>query len=89
MQCQFVSIDGGWKCGVCGRFVKVACKTPPIATCRPGLGDRVAAGLSAVGITKERAQAVANAIGISDCRCNQRQQAMNAWGRKTLGIGGR
>jgi hypothetical protein len=53
---------------------------------KPGLGDMVAAGLSAVGITKERAQAVASAVGVKDCGCKRRQEALNAIGRK-LGIG--
>ena len=42
---------------------------------RPGLGDMVASGLAAVGITKDRAQAVANAVGVSDCGCAGRQEA--------------
>lgn len=49
---------------------------------RPGLGDIVAAGLAAVGITKERVSAV---LG-KPCNCGQRQQALNALGRR-LGIG--
>jgi hypothetical protein len=53
---------------------------------RPGLGDMVAAGLSAVGITKERVQAVANAVGIKDCGCAKRQAALTKLGRK-FGIG--
>lgn len=48
-----------------------------------GLGDMVAAGLSAVGITKERVSAV---VG-GDCGCQQRQEAINEWGKKNLGIG--
>jgi hypothetical protein len=51
-----------------------------------GLGDMVAAGLSAVGITKERAQWVANAVGIKDCGCAKRQAALTKLGRK-FGIG--
>lgn len=47
-----------------------------------GLGDIVASGLSAVGITKER---VSRVIG-RPCGCGQRQQALNALGRR-LGIG--
>ena len=47
-----------------------------------GLGDMVASGLSAVGITKER---VSRVIG-RPCGCGQRQQALNALGRR-LGIG--
>jgi len=51
-----------------------------------GLGDMVAAGLDAIGITKERAQAVASAFGVSDCGCPKRQQAMNEFGAKFLGL---
>ena len=50
---------------------------------RPGLGDIVAAGLSAVGITPER---VSKALGVKDCGCKQRQQKLNELGRR-LGIG--
>ena len=50
-----------------------------------GLGDMVAAGLSAVGITKER---VSKALG-RPCGCGKRQQAMNEWGSRVLGIGGK
>lgn len=53
---------------------------------RPGLGDMVAAGLDAVGITKDRVQRLANAVGIKDCGCKQRQQALNRAGR-LVGIG--
>ena len=49
---------------------------------KPGLGDMVAAGLSAIGITKER---VSKALG-GDCGCKKRQEALNALGRK-IGIG--
>jgi len=49
---------------------------------KPGLGDMVAAGLSAIGITKER---VSKVVG-GDCGCKQRQEALNALGRK-IGIG--
>lgn len=53
---------------------------------KPGLGDMVAAGLDAVGITKDRVQAVASRVGIKDCGCRKRQQRLNEIGRK-LGIG--
>jgi len=48
-----------------------------------GLGDMVASGLSAVGITPERVSA---ALGVKDCGCKQRQQKLNELGRR-LGIG--
>jgi hypothetical protein len=50
---------------------------------KPGLGDMVAAGLSAVGITPER---VSKALGVKDCGCKKRQQRLNDIGRK-FGIG--
>jgi hypothetical protein len=49
----------------------------------PGLGDMVAAGLSAMGITPER---VSRALGVKDCGCKGRAEALNALGRR-LGIG--
>jgi hypothetical protein len=49
---------------------------------RPGLGDMVAAGLSAVGITKDRVSAL---VG-GDCGCRARQAALNAVGAKYLGL---
>lgn len=52
------------------------------ATPRPGLGDMVAAGLSAVGITKER---VSKMLG-KPCGCAKRQAKLNDLGRR-LGIG--
>ena len=50
---------------------------------RRGLGDMVAAGLAGIGITPER---VAAALGVKDCGCEQRKQALNALGRR-FGIG--
>lgn len=49
----------------------------------PGLGDMVASGLKAVGITEER---VTKALG-RPCGCGGRREAMNEWGAKVLGIG--
>ena len=48
----------------------------------PGLGDMVAAGLSSIGITKERVEAV---VG-GPCGCPERQEALNRFGHR-LGIG--
>lgn len=59
---------------------------PAYPRSRPGLGDMVASGLDALGITKERVQAAASAVGIKDCGCKQRQQAMNEFGAKFLGL---
>jgi hypothetical protein len=50
---------------------------------RPGLGNMVSAGLSAIGITPER---VSKALGVKDCGCRQRAEALNRIGRR-LGIG--
>lgn len=59
---------------------------PVYPRAKPGLGDMVASGLAAVGITKERAQAVASAVGVKDCGCRKRQQRLNELGRQ-FGIG--
>ena len=48
----------------------------------PGLGDRIAAGLAAVGITEAR---VSRLVG-RPCGCKSRRAALNRLGRR-LGIG--
>lgn len=58
---------------------------PAYPRARPGLGDMVADGLAAVGITKARVQAVASAVGIKDCGCAKRQAALNRAG-EALGL---
>lgn len=64
------------------RFCRQTCT--PLKTChgRSGLGDIVATGLAAVGITKER---VTKVLG-KPCACAKRQQQLNDLGRR-LGIG--
>lgn len=47
-----------------------------------GLGDMVAAGLSAVGITPERVAAFTG----RPCRCSQRKQKLNGLGHRLLGL---
>lgn len=68
--------DGWWEADT---------RHPAYPRARPGLGDMVASGLAAVGITKERAQAVANTVGVQDCGCGKRQAALNKLGEK-LGL---
>lgn len=51
-----------------------------------GLGDLVAAAFASVGITKDRAQAVAELAGFEDCGCAKRQERLNAIGYR-VGIG--
>lgn len=75
-------------CGVCSRCGFRLCNArPPIRRrcgMQPnrGLGDMVASGLSAIGITKERMSKLAG----GDCGCAKRQKALNELGRK-IGIG--
>jgi len=76
MDCTF---DGN-TCTRCGR--QTARPDLP-RNCRPGLGDYVHAGLSAVGITPERVSA---ALGVEDCGCDGRRQTLNEWGH-AIGIG--
>jgi hypothetical protein len=89
--------DGEYlRCSACGRTVRSKSDTRIFAKCRVfpggvppvvpqprGLGDYVAAGLAAVGITPERVSA---ALGVKDCGCKKRAEALNRIGRR-LGIG--
>ena len=54
----------------------------------PGLGDLVAAAASAVGITPERADAAAKAVGLDGCNCDARRKLLNRLGQRYFGIGG-
>ena len=65
-----------------GDTITVDEKHPAYPRRKPGLGDMVAAGLSAVGITKERVSKLAG----GDCGCAKRQAALNELGRR-MGIG--
>jgi hypothetical protein len=68
------------RCARCGVYVT---RSAVIRACTgPGLGDRVAAGLSAIGITKERVEAV---VG-GPCGCGERAAWMNEAGAKWLGL---
>jgi len=70
MQCRTLAVQfspGRWRCDLCAK---------------PGLGDMFAAGLAAVGITKERVSAV---LG-KPCGCAKRQAAANRLGHKYLGL---
>lgn len=82
--CQFVRSGDAWMCEACGRRVRSDAATLPTAVCRGprGLGDMVADGLSAVGVTKERVQAVASVVGVKDCGCVKRQAALNKLGER-------
>lgn len=86
--CDFARDVDKWKCRVCGRAVAARSDTPPKAVCRSarGLGDMVADGLASVGITKERVQAVAAAVGIGDCGCDKRKALLNKLGAELLGM---
>jgi hypothetical protein len=55
---------------------------PAYPRARPGLGDMVKAGLSSIGITKERVEAV---VG-GPCGCDERAEQLNELGRR-VGIG--
>lgn len=91
MLCLFACTDADsmhdCTCSRCGRRVRVR-RLPVNAECAaaPGLGDRVASALDAVGITKARVSAVAAAVGIDDCRCAERQAWLNRVGH-VVGIG--
>lgn len=68
-------------CPVCKKAITLPKPGRASHLCRGrGLGDMVADGLAAVGVTKERVQRVASAVGIADCGCAQRQAALNRVG---------
>ncbi len=70
--CQHRPCGQAGVCLICRRF----------SNAKPGLGDRVASALAAVGITKER---VSKALG-KPCGCAKRQAKLNELGRR-IGIG--
>jgi hypothetical protein len=63
-------------------WVEIDTNHPAYPRAKPGLGDMVKAGLSAIGITEERVSA---AIG-RPCGCSERAEKLNELGRK-IGIG--
>lgn len=71
------------RCRVCGASVSAPHVRRNCGThAPPGLGDYVANALSAVGITKERVEAV---VG-GPCGCSERQGYINAAAAKWLGM---
>jgi hypothetical protein len=87
-ECRFVVDANCARCQDCG-FSICNVKMPVHRIChaapkpRPGLGDITASALAAVGLTKERVEAV---VG-GPCGCDERQAWLNAAGEKWLGIG--
>ena len=70
------------RCRVSGPQVRRNCGISA-AVPAAGLGDMAASVLSAIGITKERVEAV---VG-GPCGCDQRAAALNDIGARYLGIG--
>lgn len=78
-----------WKCPGCGACIKVPRLVAPIRCyCGftqlqhpPGIGDRVAAGLCHLGLTRRRYEAARAALGLKKpCKCPERQHALNELG---------
>lgn len=65
------------RCRVSSPHVRRNCGTPA-----PGLGDLAAGALAAIGVTKDRVEAL---VG-GPCGCDERQAWMNAAGEKWLGL---
>jgi hypothetical protein len=100
MLCDFDVAGESFVCKNCGIRIPqrlspsgkpfVVCTKPVVGRPEPepaGLGDMVASALDGVGITKDRVQALAKKVGINDCGCSRRQEMMNRFGQKYLGIG--
>ena len=69
-------------CRVCGARVSSPHVLRNCGTSAHGLGDLAAAGLAAIGITKERVEAV---VG-GPCGCGERAAWLNEAGAKWLGL---
>lgn len=92
MRCSFEEFDlpdeKGWRRVRCSRCKFVTAPTPHECSSvfkecdLLGLGDYVAHGLAAFGITKERVSWVKRQFGGSDCNCGQRQESMNEAGKQ-------
>lgn len=85
--CWFTDNGAELVCESCGRVILKTGDTfagLPFLSCpqRPGLGDYVASALDAIGITKDRVEAI---VG-GPCGCPERQAAMNDFGAKYLGL---
>jgi len=52
----------------------------PMRRCTPGLGDVVASGLKAVGVTPERVARAMRTVGFKDCGCDKRRELLNKLG---------
>lgn len=83
-------VEGVWRCFICGaeapnqeqpHLGRCQCEPPP-PTSRAGLGDMVAAGLSAIGVTE---RLVSGLLG-RPCGCAGRRDALNRLGKR-LGLG--
>lgn len=80
MVTSLMSQDGVCRCNGCG--FSMPCQREVRHRCRMGLGDRVAAGLAALGITEDL---VSKILG-RPCGCPARRSALNRLGRR-FGIG--
>jgi hypothetical protein len=69
-------------CRVCGARVSAAHVRRNCGTPGPGLGDLAAGALAAVGITKDRFEAI---VG-GPCGCDERAAWLNEAGAKWLGL---
>ncbi len=75
-----------WKCPACGfsarpRLFPVHCVCGFVQYQHPAaLGDRVAAWLAWIGVTSKRYKRLKRAVGLKEnCKCSERQQAINRW----------
>jgi hypothetical protein len=93
--CQFpATMQRGDRCAVCGHELRRDYDLPVYRHCgsegnaivdlplAPGLGDRVAKLLAAVGITEARWLAIKGVVVEQPtCGCQKRRETLNRWGR--------
>lgn len=90
MNCVFPGSSAGTKCSVCGYSLLRDYDIAPRRNCTvPGLGDRAAKCLAAVGITESRWLAIKGiVIEKPTCGCQGRKEMLNRWGRWLAAIRG-
>ena len=83
MNCMFSDSIAGAKCKRCGYALLRDYNSPPRRNCvPPGIGDRVAKWLAAVGVTEARWLAIKGiVIEKPTCGCEKRKETLNRWGR--------
>ncbi len=81
--CQFVRDGESWRCGVCGRLVRLNLPSPPIAVCRPSAEATPPRPKARPRPGDELAAILRDWLGVeaeAGCGCKSMASRMNALG---------